>query len=130
MTSLKRGELTIDTQLVPGAILLFFLGKSISRDPAADIRPPVAQALDEAAVTTARVELHFERLEHLNSSTVAELIRLINLGREKKVKLVVYYDGALKWQALSFSAIDKAMRPFEGDDDSVRVLPIPRGARS
>jgi hypothetical protein len=127
MTSLKRGELTIESQLVPGAIQLFFLGKSISRDPAADIRPPVTQALDEAAATLARVELHFERLEHLNSSTVAELIRLINLGREKKVKLVVYYDGSLRWQALSFVAIDKAMRPFEGDDDSVRVLAIPRG---
>jgi hypothetical protein len=49
--------------------------------------------------------MHFERIEHFNSSTITALIRLIQTARKAGVKLVMVYDQNLKWQRLSFDAL-------------------------
>jgi hypothetical protein len=58
------------------------------------------------------IELHFEKLEHFNSSTITSIIQLIQDSRARGVKLVLVYDEALKWQKLSFDAL----RVFARDD--------------
>jgi hypothetical protein len=58
------------------------------------------------------IELHFEQLEHFNSSTITSLIQLIQDSRARSIKLILVYDQALKWQRLSFDAL----RVFVKDD--------------
>jgi hypothetical protein len=56
--------------------------------------------------------MHFENLDHFNSSTIAAVIRFIQEARVKAVKLVIVYNQQLKWQKLSFDAL----RVFAKDD--------------
>ena len=124
MLPLQAGELTIVVNKDSGSVRLTWLGKSNSRDPGLALRPYLVSAVHEAARTGVALELRFEKLEHFNSSTVAELIRLVNVAREKNVLLALYYDGAQRWQALSFQALEKAMKPFEGESEVVRVVAV------
>ena len=59
------------------------------------------------------IEMHFEKIEHFNSSTITALIRLIQFCRKSNIKLAMVYDQSLKWQRLSFDAL----RVFEKNDD-------------
>jgi hypothetical protein len=124
MVPFKAGELTILTSREEGSLRLTWLGKSSSRDPGVALRPFLGTVVDEASREGLTLELHFEKLEHFNSSTVAELIRLVNVTRERSVLLALYYDAAQRWQALSFQALDKAMKPFEGESAMVRVVAL------
>ena len=53
----------------------------------------------------ASIEMHFEKLDHFNSSTIAAVIRFIQDARQRGVKLIIVYNQALKWQKLSFDAM-------------------------
>ncbi len=61
--------------------------------------------LETAGLKHIFVEMHFEKLEHFNSSTIAAIIRFIQDARTKGVRLVIVYNQALKWQKLSFDAL-------------------------
>lgn len=106
---------------------VIWTGRSTSRDPARLLLPWFQPLLEKAKAAHARVELHFEALEHFNSSTIAALIQLINEARTRTVAFVIHYDGSLRWQAASFQGLQRAMQPFDGKNVS-KVDFIPHGA--
>jgi hypothetical protein len=121
MENLAAGDLTIEAADAaepasePGRaapLILSWKGKSDDRHPARILGPYFAIALERAAERKAALEMHFEKLEHFNSSTIASVIRLIQDARARGVPLVLVYDEALKWQKLSFDAL----RVFARDD--------------
>ena len=89
-------------------------GKSTSRDPARVLMPWFHRLLAHARAKSFKLQMHFEALEHFNSSTIAALIQIINEARIQAVPLVLHYDGSLRWQAASFQGLQRAMLPFEG----------------
>ena len=91
-----------------------FSGRSSSRDAGKVLAPVFDQALASALAEKHGLEIHFEALEYFNSSTIAALVQFIRAAQEKGVPLTVFYDGGLKWQAMSFDALKRAMRPFHG----------------
>ncbi|HET9625657.1 MAG TPA: hypothetical protein VFP84_30035 [Kofleriaceae bacterium] len=97
--------------MVP-ALQLLWKGKSNSRHPLEMLTPYFRDVLAAAAARGLPLELHFEKLEHFNSSTITSIIKLIQDARLRAVKLVLVYDSALKWQKLSFDAL----RVFAKDD--------------
>jgi hypothetical protein len=103
-------------------------GKSTSRDPATLLLPWFHRLLDHAKDIHAHVEMHFEALEHFNSSTIAALIQVINDARTHGVSLVLLYDGSLRWQAASFQGLQRAMQLFEGKG-LAKVEFVPIGSR-
>jgi hypothetical protein len=107
MENLVQGDLTIEvTQTSPAGVLsCVWLGKSNERDPPTILRPWFEKLLAAAIRTQVGIEMHFERIEHFNSSTITALIRLIQTARKAGVKLVMVYDQNLKWQRLSFDAL-------------------------
>ena len=115
MDSLVTGNLRIDARVgrPAGAIQLLWMGKSNDRNPALALAPFFSQVLASARADQLPVELHFEKLEHFNSSTITALIKLIQVCRKSNTKLVMVYDQSLKWQRLSFDAL----RVFEKNDD-------------
>ncbi len=115
MDKLSAADLTIDVgQAEAGQPLrVTWLGKSADRSPATILAPWFEKLLAEAKAGATVVEMHFERLEHFNSSTITALIRLIQNARNAGVRLVMVYDQNLKWQRLSFDAL----RVFEKGDD-------------
>ena len=77
------------------------------------------EALDRATALGAAMEMRFHALEHFNSSTITAVIELIQEARARNVRLVIAYDGAVKWQRLSFDA----MRVFNRGDALLELRP-------
>jgi hypothetical protein len=119
--ALTSGDLHIDVD-VPvaggggGTIVCRWTGKSNDRSPQQALAPWFEALLGDAGARAAKVEMHFEKLEHFNSSTITALIRFIQTARTRGVKLAFVYDPNLKWQRLSFDALrvfDKGDHAFE-----------------
>ena len=116
MDALASGDLRIDVAEGAGALVCTWTGKSNDRSPQQTLGPWFETLLAAAGSKSAKVEMHFEKLDHFNSSTITALIRLIQTARGKGVKLAFVYDPNLKWQRLSFDALrvfDKGDRGFE-----------------
>jgi hypothetical protein len=114
MQSLVVGDLRIEAleNGVPPAVQLLWKGKSNERHPNETLAPYFREVLAAAGNRKVPIELHFEKLEHFNSSTITSIIQLIQDSRARSIKLVLVYDQALKWQKLSFDAL----RVFAKDD--------------
>jgi hypothetical protein len=105
---LIAGELRIEEHAATngdGPVTLIWRGKSTERRPDQVLSPYFLGLVDDPAVAARGVEMHFQHLVHFNSSTITTIIQLINLARERNVKLVLVYDQQLKWQKLSFDAL-------------------------
>ena len=116
MQGLDSGDLSIQVSEQPTSYVCTWAGKSNDRNPQAALGPWFDGLLAAAVARGASVTMHFDKLEHFNSSTITALIRLIQSARTKGVKLAFVYDQNLKWQRLSFDALrvfEKADRAFE-----------------
>ncbi len=113
MDSLVTGNLRIDTRVgrPSGPIELLWMGKSNDRNPALALAPFFSQVLASACASKLPVELHFEKLEHFNSSTITSIIKLVEDARRSGVKLVVLYDKDIRWQRMSL----EPLRVFAND---------------
>ena len=97
---------------VASPVQLLCRGKSNNRHPGEVLAPYFREVLATAGTRNVPIELHFEKLEHFNSSTIGAIIQLIQDARARSIKLILVYDQALKWQKLSF----EALRVFAKDD--------------
>jgi len=107
MQGLVVGDLRIEAQEddSAAAVRLLWKGKSNNRHPGEALAPYFRDVLATAGTRKFPLELHFEKLEHFNSSTITSIIQLIQDSRARAIKLVLVYDQALKWQKLSFDAL-------------------------
>jgi hypothetical protein len=107
MQSLIVGDLRIEAMEdgVHPAVQLLWKGKSNNRYPADALVPYFRDVLAAATARQVPIELHFEKLEHFNSSTITSIIQLIQDSRARSIKLILVYDRSLKWQKLSFDAL-------------------------
>lgn len=121
MEDLKTSDLVIEVREdpTPPTLVLSWRGRSADRYPGRVLGPFFAEALDRAAEGGAAVEMRFHALEHFNSSTITAVIELIQDARARGVRLVIAYDGAVKWQRLSFDAL----RVFNRGDALMELRP-------
>lgn len=121
---LSAGDLTIvPRQAGAGAALeLVWSGKSNDRQPGKILGPYFNKAIQHAASQSVPLELHFETLDYLNSSTITAIIQVIQEARGRGVKLVIVFDPNRRWQKLSFDAL----RVFVRDDGLVELRPTER----
>ncbi|HVI92809.1 MAG TPA: hypothetical protein VM753_02320 [Anaeromyxobacter sp.] len=126
METVVLGDLTARLDAGTPAILRVRLtGKSASREAGKVLAPLFDRALASAKDSGARLVLHFEHLEYFNSSTIAALVQFIRATQEAGVDLTVVYDPAQKWQAMSFDALRRALRPFDGGRERIRFMSPP-----
>ena len=120
LTTLVFGELTIEPrQPTPGgSVDLFWRGKSNDRHPARTVVPYVTEVLAHAHAQQAGVSLHFETIEHMNSSTITAIIQIIQEARARGTQLVIIFDASKTWQKLSFEALGI----FAKDDGMLRLV--------
>jgi hypothetical protein len=113
MESLVSGNLRIDARVnqPPGAIQLMWTGKSNDRNPAQALTPFFSSVLATARAKHAPLELHFEKLEHFNSSTITAIIKLVEDARRSGIKLAILYDKDVRWQRMSL----EPLRVFAND---------------
>jgi len=127
MENLIADDLTIEVSEAeaPAPLTLVWKGKSDDRYPGKVLGPYFGRVLARAEERKSSVEMHFEKLDHFNSSTIAAVIRFIQDARQRGVKLVLVYNQQLKWQKLSFDAL----RVF-AKDDLLELRPTPTAATS
>jgi hypothetical protein len=114
MENLTSGDLTIEVAVTPdGVHACTWRGKSNERNPPEILKPWFEKLLAAVTERNGLIEMHFEKIDHFNSSTITALIKLIQTCRKSNVKLAMVYDQSLKWQRLSFDAL----RVFEKNDD-------------
>jgi hypothetical protein len=91
-------------------------GRSASREAAKVLAPLLDHVLATARAESLGIALHFEELEYFNSSTIAALVQFIRAASGAGIALDVVYDSGQKWQAMSFDALRRALKPFEGPE--------------
>ena len=96
-----------------GVLRIRMTGKSASREAGKVLAPLFDAALGHAQTESRSLELRFEKLEYFNSSTIAALVQFIRTTQAHEVGIRVVYDGRQKWQAMSFDALRRALKPFE-----------------
>jgi hypothetical protein len=107
VNALHSGDLKIEIIDGGGAspVQLMWKGRGNQRQPVSVLTPFFVQLIAEAAQRGTAVELHFEKLEHLNSSTLATVIQLLRDAADKKVRTEIHYDASLPWQRVSFDVL-------------------------
>lgn len=117
------GDLTIEPrQHAEGdPVDLFWRGKSNDRHPARTVVPYVAEVLAAVQAQQSIVRMHFETIEHMNSSTITAIIQIIQDARTRGTKLVIVFDPTRNWQKLSFEALGV----FVKDDQMLQLVGEP-----
>lgn len=126
METLQLQDLTarIDRSTA-GSMRVLLSGRSASREAGKTLAPLFDRVLADAKAGSLALALHFERLEYFNSSTIAALVQFIRLVHERGVPLTVVFDGKQRWQAMSFDALRRALRPFaSGSGPSVQFTEV------
>jgi hypothetical protein len=114
MIQVGLGELKVVAErLEADRIEIQLTGKSSSRDAGRELLPVFEKLMTAAREEKRTLVLHFEKLEYFNSSTIAALVQFIRTAQQRGVSIIVRYDAALKWQAMSFDALRRALKPFE-----------------
>ncbi len=114
MDSMQLGDLAAELDRRDAGVLRVRLaGRSSSREAGKTLAPLFDRILADAKAEWRVLALHFEKLEYFNSSTIAALVQFIRAAHEGGVALTVVYDGKQRWQAMSFDALRRALRPFE-----------------
>jgi hypothetical protein len=110
-----NNALTIKCRFENGALVLDWFGRSNEREPAQFITPILEEAL--ALAGDGEIVMDFRALEYMNSSTITPLLRLLQQARSLPCKIKLVYRKALRWQELSFSAL----QIFRTADGKIRI---------
>jgi len=74
--------------------------------------------MSAAAENSAMIRLHFETIEHMNSSTITAIIQIVQEARARGITLEIVFDATKNWQKLSF----EALAVFVKDDGLLRLV--------
>lgn len=110
-------ELVIDVQDGPGELRLVWSGRSTDRDPGKFLMPIFQDLLERVRGDPKRITMDFTKVEYMNSSTFAPIVKLLDMARRSSSSVTLEYTQSRKWQTLSFSAL----RTFETPDGRIAV---------
>ena len=110
------GPLELRLFETPDAVRLEWHGQSVARDPGQFLLPILSNALDLGLQTQKPLVIDFQHLEYLNSSTLSPVIRTLEHARRGHGQVRVLYNRALKWQAMSFTALELFRTPDQRID--------------
>lgn len=86
-------------------------GKSVERDPGTFITPILLNVLELSSSSNKVITMDFTELEYMNSSTITPIIKVLERAKRSNNHLTVVYKRSLKWQDLSFSALEIFQTP-------------------
>jgi hypothetical protein len=112
--------LTLSVVEEPAGVSVIWKGRSTARDPAEFLIPVLTKAMDRAAELRCTLNLDFRGIEYFNSSTITPVVRLIEEVKRRGATLTIHYDKKLRWQELSFSAL----QVFHTGDHRIRIVGV------
>jgi len=104
--SFTNNLLKIELQEEKDTINIYWTGKSVDREPSKFITPILVEAVKKSSEKNKRVIMDFRELVYMNSSTITPLIKILERAKRGTTPITVYYNKSLRWQDLSFSALE------------------------
>lgn len=111
-----------------GVLSLVWTGRSEARDISLPVLAYVERAFAEAVQRGLSVELRFERLRYVSSSTLTTFVRMFRSAERIGVTVHVVYDGNSRWQLMSFQGLERLVSKF--GDTAPRITFVRVGAAS
>jgi hypothetical protein len=112
--------LTLTVSEEATTVLVIWQGRSTAREPAEFLVPILTKALDRASELRRPLTMDFRGIQYFNSSTITPVVRLLEEAKRRGSNLVIQYDKKLRWQELSFSAL----QVFHTGDQRIRILGV------
>jgi anti-anti-sigma factor len=98
--------LKIELEEKKDAIKISWSGKSIDREPGKFITPILVNAIRRSSGLNKKIILDFRELAYMNSSSITPVIKILERAKRGRTQIRVVYRKSLKWQDLSFSALE------------------------
>lgn len=98
--------LKIEVQEDNDSIITYWTGKSVDRNPGKFITPILVDLFRKSSELKKRIILDFQKLHYMNSSTITPVIKVLERAKRGNAQVTVLYNKLLKWQELSFSALE------------------------
>jgi hypothetical protein len=105
MTAYSEGDLRIESTPTEHGLQLTWLGRSNARHPGKTLVPFFDRIAGQVKGTGGGIEMRFDSLEEINSSTLTAVIQLIQRLKGSQSKLTLIYDPDVTWQRMSFEAL-------------------------
>ncbi|MDH5717049.1 MAG: hypothetical protein OEZ22_05370 [Spirochaetia bacterium] len=109
-------ELILEIEELKDEIKIIWRGKSTEMNPGEFLNPVFTELLRKQKALI----MDFRHFEYMNSSTITPIIRILEQIKNGKEKLSLLYSKDLKWQELSFSALEI----FKTNDNRINILSI------
>ena len=119
-TQFREGGLEVDVVESGPVVRMAWRGRSLSRRPAEFLGPLLSQALELALQARKPLQIEFQQLLYMNSSTLTPLLRLLEEAKERGGEVIVQYARNLKWQATNFTALEA----LHARDAGIRVCGV------
>lgn len=98
--------LTIDVKNEENQISIIWSGRSKDKNPSYFLTPILTKVLDRSNQEGKKVIMDFRSLEYMNSSTITPIIKILERVRNGKSEVLIQYKKSLKWQELTFCALE------------------------
>jgi len=113
----QQNELTLELRDEDSGVYVVWSGRSTSREPGPFLVPVLSRAVELGRSLKKLLILDFRSMAYMNSSTITPLIRLLGQSRRGAHAVRVLYKKDLKWQELSFTALEV----FQTADQRIEV---------
>jgi len=110
----KNNDLTLEITETPGAIEIFFIGRSTDREPGNFLNPIFNELLDK----NKKILMNFNKMEYMNSSTITPILKVLDKVKNSTGEIKIVYPKDLKWLELTFSALEI----FQTDDKRIEII--------
>ena len=98
--------LKIELKEEKDTINISWSGKSVDREPGKFITPILVNAIRRSSGLNKKIILDFRKLDYMNSSSITPVIKILERAKRGRTQIRVVYKKSLKWQDLSFSALE------------------------
>jgi hypothetical protein len=116
----SEAALKLEVSTEGASVHVRWSGRSTAREPGPFIVGVVSQALSRSTSAGIPLVLDFQEVDYMNSSTITPLIRLLSQARRNAQSVRLLYKKDLKWQALSFTALNM----FETADGRIEICGV------
>lgn len=116
----KSNLLTIEIEEKENAIQMSWIGMSADRTPGVFLNPIIKDIIDISETRNKEIIMDFKKLEFMNSSTVAPIVKVLDRVKRNSHKFTIRYCKNTNWQELSFSAL----MVFQTTDERIKILGI------